>query len=71
MTAPAIARYMDATPVRKRLLKLQALGWTINAIAVANGSPGKLAQRLRQILRGQQTAPHSSQGQGPGSSTAV
>lgn len=54
MTAPAITRYIDAAPVREHLEKLAALGWTINAIAAANGSPGKLNASLRQILRGQQ-----------------
>lgn len=54
MSAQAIARYIDATPVREHLEKLQAIGWTINAIAAANGSPGKLNASLRQILRGQQ-----------------
>lgn len=55
MTAPTISgRYIDATPVREHLEKLQAIGWTINAIAAANGSPGKLNASLRQILRGQQ-----------------
>lgn len=54
MTAPAISRYIDATPVREHLEKLQAIGWTINAIAAANGGPGKLNSSLRQIARGQQ-----------------
>lgn len=54
MSAPIIARYIDATPVREHLEKLLAIGWTINAIAAANGSPGKLNASLRQILRGQQ-----------------
>ncbi len=54
MSTTTIARYIDAAPVRLHLEKLQALGWTINAIAAANGSPGKLNASLRQILRGQQ-----------------
>ncbi|WP_078316025.1 hypothetical protein [Mycobacterium sp. D16Q16] len=54
MSTPTLPRYIDATPVREHLLKLQAIGWTINAIAAANGSPGKLVTTLRQILRGQQ-----------------
>lgn len=54
MSTTTIARYIDAAPVREHLEKLQALGWTINAIAAANGSPGKLNASLRQILRGQQ-----------------
>lgn len=54
MSAPTLPRYIDATPVREHLLKLQAIGWTINGIAAANGSPGKLVTALRHILRGQQ-----------------
>jgi hypothetical protein len=55
MTAPAITpRYIDAAPVREHLLKLQAIGWSTNGIAAANGSPGKLVTSLRLILRGQQ-----------------
>lgn len=54
MSAPTIARYIDATPVRQHLEKLLAIGWTINAIADANGSPGRLNASLRRILRGQQ-----------------
>lgn len=54
MTAPSISRrYIDATPVREHLEKLQAIGWTMAGIATANGSPGKLAERLRKIMRGQ------------------
>lgn len=54
MSTPALnRRFIDATPVREHLAKLQALGWTINAIAVANGSPGKLATSLRKIARGE------------------
>lgn len=54
MTAPSISRhYIDATPVRDHLLKLESIGWTMTGIAAANGSPGKLADRLRKILRGQ------------------
>lgn len=61
MTAPSISRrYIDATPVREHLEKLQAIGWTINAIAAANGHPGKLVTTLRQILRGQQTCAPST-----------
>lgn len=61
MTAPSISRrYIDATPVREHLQKLQAIGWTINAIAAANGHPGKLVTTLRQILRGQQTCAPST-----------
>ncbi|GKT31740.1 hypothetical protein ADUPG1_002095, partial [Aduncisulcus paluster] len=56
----AALKYIDATPVREHLLKLQAIGWSVNAVATANGSPGKLAQRLRQILRGQQTCAQST-----------
>lgn len=54
MSAPVIARYIDATPVREHLEKLLAIGWTINAIAAASGSPGDLVTTLRQIVRGQQ-----------------
>lgn len=54
MSTTTITRYIDAAPVREHLEKLAALGWTINAIAAANGSPGKLNASLRQILRGQQ-----------------
>lgn len=54
MSAAKTPRYIDATPVREHLEKLAALGWTINAIAAANGSPGKLNASLRQILHGQQ-----------------
>lgn len=54
MRPPAIdRRFVDATPVREHLQKLQAIGWSINAIAVANGSPGKLATTLRKIARGE------------------
>ncbi|RIR04072.1 Uncharacterised protein [Mycobacteroides abscessus subsp. massiliense] len=61
MTAPSISRrYIDATPVREHLQKLQAIGWTINAIAAANGHPGKLVTTLRHILRGQQTCAPST-----------
>ncbi|WP_255789138.1 hypothetical protein [Mycobacteroides abscessus] len=61
MTAPSISRrYIDATPVREHLQKLQAIGWTINAIAAANGHPGKLVTTLRQILRGQPTCAPST-----------
>lgn len=55
MSAPTLPRYVDADPVREHLLKLRAVGWSINGIAAANGSPGKLVTTLRQILRGQQT----------------
>ncbi|TDZ91144.1 hypothetical protein [Mycobacteroides salmoniphilum] len=54
MSAPTLPRYIDAAPVREHLLKLQAIGWTINAIAAANGSPGKLVTTLRRIVSGQQ-----------------
>lgn len=60
MSAPTITRYIDATPVREHLEKLAALGWTINAIAAANGHPGKLGSTLRQILRGQRTCAPST-----------
>ncbi|MDM2398133.1 hypothetical protein PP613_03765 [Mycobacteroides abscessus] len=60
MSAPTLPRYIDATPVRERLEKLQGLGWTINAISAANGHPGKLAERLRKILGGQQTCAPST-----------
>ncbi len=45
---------VDAAPVRAHLLKLQAIGWTLNAVAAANGSPGKLVSSLRRIVDGQQ-----------------
>lgn len=54
MSAPTLPRYIDATPVRERLEQLQAIGWTLNAIAAASGSPGNIVTTLRQILRGQQ-----------------
>ncbi|YCU47999.1 hypothetical protein ACRYGS_20930 [Mycobacteroides abscessus] len=53
MSAAASARYIDATPVRERLEELQAIGWTVNGIAAANGNPGKLNKSLRNILDGQ------------------
>lgn len=61
MSAPAVSRcYIDASPVRERLEKLLAIGWTINAIAAANGHPGKLGSTLRHILRGQRTCAPST-----------
>ncbi|MGH3953691.1 MAG: hypothetical protein ACRDTI_06610 [Mycobacterium sp.] len=53
-STPVVTGVVDAAPVREHLLKLQAVGWTMNAVAVANGSPGKLVTSLRRIVRGQQ-----------------